>query len=148
MSYYSNKMTLNSRTVENSLLAKPSKCHLCRKSPRHLMASLRSIKDDPDGPIITYIIMILMITWGIFIRKSSRLIEVFLVLFITLLGASFSPVFSQEAGGRDCQQLNENPDEPQLARDANISTELVTNRRKPLTADSSLAELANRECFL
>jgi len=68
-----------------------------------------------------------------------------LVLFITLLGASFSPVFSQEAGGRDSQQLNENPDEPQLARDANIATELVTNRRKPLTADSSLSELANED---
>lgn len=89
--------------------------------------------------------MILVIIRGIFIRKSSRLIEVFLVLFIAFLGASFIPAFSQEADGTDMQQLNENPDKIQLAGDANTGIELLTNRRKPLTANSSLAEVASED---
>ena len=89
--------------------------------------------------------MILAIIRGIFIRKSSRLIEVFLVLFTAFLGASFIPAFSQEADGTDVQQLNENPNEIQLAGDANTGIELLTNRRKPLTANSSLAEVASED---
>lgn len=89
--------------------------------------------------------MILAIIRGIFICKSSRLIEVFLVLFTAFLGASFIPAFSQEADGTDVQQLNENPNEIQLAGDANTGIELLTNRRKPLTANSSLAEVASED---
>ena len=89
--------------------------------------------------------MILAIIRGIFIRKSSRLIEVFLVLFTAFLGASFIPAFSQEADGTDVQQLNENPNEIQLAGDANTGIEHLTNRRKPLTANSSLAEVASED---
>ncbi len=80
-----------------------------------------------------------------FIHISSKYVEVALVLFLILLGAYFSPAFSKEAGGTDSNQLNANPGEPNLASDVNTGTDLLTNRRKPLTATSSLAEVANED---
>ncbi len=67
------------------------------------------------------------------------------MILITLLGASISPASAQEVGGTDSIQLNESTTEAQLANDANNGTDLLTNRRKPLTANSSLAEAATED---
>ena len=67
------------------------------------------------------------------------------MLLITLLGASIIPASAQEAGETNLNELNENQTGVQLASDANMGTDLLTNRRKPLTADSSLAEVATED---
>jgi len=67
------------------------------------------------------------------------------VLFIALLGASSNPAFSQEAGETESQQLNEDRGETRLAENANIGIELLTNRRKPLTASSSLMDITGED---
>jgi arylsulfatase len=67
------------------------------------------------------------------------------VLFIAILGTSIGPAFAQAAGGTDSNQLNENPVDARPVSDANTGTDLLTNRRKPLTADSSLAEVATED---
>ena len=96
-------------------------------------------------PINSNIILILVAIRGIFIRISSRPIEVALVLLITLLGASIIPASAQEAGETNLNELDENQTGVQVASDANMGTDLLTNRRKPLTADSSLAEAATED---
>ncbi len=67
------------------------------------------------------------------------------MLFIAILGTSIGPAFAQAAGGTDSNQLNENPVDARPVSDANTGTDLLTNRRKPLTADSSLAEVATED---
>lgn len=67
------------------------------------------------------------------------------MLFIALLGASSNPAFSQEAGETESQQLNEDRGETRLAENANIGIELLTNRRKPLTASSSLMDITGED---
>jgi len=75
-----------------------------------------------------------------------RPIGVALMILLTLLGAFFfGPAFAQETGGTDNIQLNESPDEDQLAKESSTGTALLTNRRKPLTNDSSLAEVATED---
>lgn len=82
---------------------------------------------------------------GFYIRITWRYIEVSLFLFVALLGASFVAVSAQEAVGTENIKLNENQAEVQLSVDASSGTELLTNRRRPLTADSSLAEIARED---
>ena len=89
--------------------------------------------------------IILTESGGSTIHISSRYVKVPLILFIIFLGAHFSPVFAEDVVGIDSIQSGENPIEAQLVNDANTGTDLLTNRRKPITANSSLAEVANED---
>lgn len=87
--------------------------------------------------------MVLDILEGSPIAITYRTIEVAMMLSAIILVATFfSPAFSQEAGGTDSNQLNQNSDEPNLANDAN---DLLTNRRKPLTSDSGLDDITTED---
>ncbi len=65
-----------------------------------------------------------------------------LVIFIILLGASISPASDQEAGKSNYLQPNNSSKDDQLANNASGGVDLLTNRRKPLTVNSSLASVA------
>jgi len=65
------------------------------------------------------------------------------VLLIALLGASINTVSTEEAGGT-AGQLSESL-QAQVAVDANTGIELLTNRRNPVTASASLADMANED---
>jgi len=62
------------------------------------------------------------------------------VLLLLLLGASISPASDQVAGEQNDLQVNGDPKDAGLASKA--STDLLTNRRNPLSASSSLASAA------
>ncbi|MDD1741699.1 MAG: hypothetical protein LUQ47_00030 [Methanotrichaceae archaeon] len=77
------------------------------------------------------------------ILKSSGCPLLFLIL--ALLGVSIIPASANAAGGTDTAQLSTNLTEAQLVTDVDIGISLLTNRRKILTAGSSLAELATED---
>jgi len=77
-----------------------------------------------------------------FVHISSRLMTAALVLLIIFLGASISPASDQGAGKSNDLQMNNNPKDDQLAN-ASTGTDLLTNRRNPLAANSSLESVAN-----
>ncbi len=52
---------------------------------------------------------------------------------------------AQKNDGTDNAELRESPTESKLASDAKTELDLLTNRRKPLTQDSSLAEVATED---
>ncbi len=76
-----------------------------------------------------------------FVHISSRLMTAALVLLIIFLGASISPASDQGAGKSNDLQMNNSPKDDQLAN-ASTGTDLLTNRRNPLAANSSLASVA------
>jgi len=86
--------------------------------------------------------MILFFYGGMFVHISSRLMTAALVLLIIFLGASISPASDQGAGKSNDLQMNNNPKDDQLAN-ASTGTDLLTNRRNPLAANSSLESVAN-----
>ncbi|HWQ19541.1 MAG TPA: sulfatase-like hydrolase/transferase, partial [Methanotrichaceae archaeon] len=66
-----------------------------------------------------------------------------LVLFIIFLGAPLINASDQGSVKNEYVQLSKYSNNAQLAGDASPGSDLLTNRRKPLTANSSLAEVAN-----
>ena len=76
-----------------------------------------------------------------FVRISSRLMTAALVFLITFQGATISPASDQGAGNSNNLQMKSNPNDDKLAN-ASTGTDLLTNRRNPLTANSSLESVA------
>jgi len=76
-----------------------------------------------------------------FVHISSRLMTAALVLLIIFLGATISPASDQGAGNSNDLQTSSNPNNDQLAN-ASTGTDLLTNRRNPLAANSSLEAVA------
>ncbi len=84
----------------------------------------------------------IMISGGVSIRISSGFIVVALVLLMIFLGASINPASDQGTGKSNYLQLNSSSKNDQLANNASIGVDLLTNRRKPLTTNSSLESVA------